>query len=221
MASRVDEIGPLVAYNQAADECRSELLDAVVQLADTWEGAATHLVDLFDRTHVSELLELAFRERPALASFDGLEQSAFVDKFRRLDVRQIELSRLTIALAHARRLPAANTRNGQIAVLWHEFEKKGRFMPLRKLMARAGNVIKAIKPVLMMSPLSIANFIPPGALEFDLVIFDEASQVRPADALGAIVRGHQAVVVGDSKQLPPTSFFDTLISQESDPDDED
>jgi very-short-patch-repair endonuclease len=72
----------------------------------------------------------------------------------------------------------------------------------------------------MMSPLSIANFIPPGALEFDLVIFDEASQVKPADALGAIVRGQQAVVVGDSKQLPPTSFFDTLISQESDPDEE-
>jgi superfamily I DNA and/or RNA helicase len=93
-------------------------------------------------------------------------------------------------------------------------------MPLRKLMARAGNVIQAIKPVFMMSPLSIANFIPPGALEFDLVIFDEASQVRPADALGAIVRGQQAVVVGDSKQLPPTSFFDTLIAQEADPDDE-
>lgn len=87
-------------------------------------------------------------------------------------------------------------------------------------MARAGNVIQAIKPVFMMSPLSIANFIPPGALEFDLVIFDEASQVRPADALGAIVRGQQVVVVGDSKQLPPTSFFDTLISQETDPDED-
>jgi very-short-patch-repair endonuclease len=220
MASRIDELASLVAYNQAADECRSESLEVVVELADTWEGAAACLVDLFDRAHVSELLELAFRERPALASFDGLEQNAFVDKFRRLDVRQIDLSRLAIAISHARRLPAANSGNGQIAVLWHEFEKKGRFMPLRKLMARAGNVIQAIKPVFMMSPLSIANFIPPGALEFDLVIFDEASQVRPADALGAIVRGQQAVVVGDSKQLPPTSFFDTLISQESDSDDE-
>jgi very-short-patch-repair endonuclease len=220
MASRLDELSSLVAYNQATDECQSESLQMVVELADVWEGAAAHLADLFERTHVSELLELAFRERPALASFDGLEQSAFVDKFRRLDVRQIELSRLVIALSHARRLPAANSGNGQIAVLWHEFEKKGRFMPLRKLMARAGNVIQAIKPVFMMSPLSIANFVPPGALEFDLVIFDEASQVRPADALGAIVRGHQAVVVGDSKQLPPTSFFDTLIAQESDPEDE-
>lgn len=220
MASRTEELGLLVAYNQAADACRSESLDAVVEIADTWQGAGTNLMDLFDRTHVAGLLEMAFRERPALASFDGLEQDAVVDRFRRLDVRQIELSRLAIALAHARRLPAVNTGNGQIAVLWHEFEKKGRFVPLRKLMARAGNVIQAIKPVFMMSPLSIANFIPPGALEFDLVIFDEASQVRPADALGAIVRGQQVVVVGDSKQLPPTSFFDTLISQETDPDED-
>ena len=81
-------------------------------------------------------------------------------------------------------------------------------------MAKAGNAIQAIKPVFMMSPLSIANFVPPGALQFDLVIFDEAGQVRPADALGTIVRGRQVVVVGDSKQLPPTSFFDTLVAQE-------
>ena len=62
----------------------------------------------------------------------------------------------------------------------------------------------------MMSPLSIAKYIPPGSVEFDLVVFDEASQVRPVEALGAIIRGRQAVVVGDSKQLPPTSFFDRL-----------
>ena len=66
----------------------------------------------------------------------------------------------------------------------------------------------------MMSPLSIAQFLEPGALEFDLVVFDEASQVRPVDALGAIARGKQVTVVGDSKQLPPTSFFDRLVNAE-------
>ena len=72
-----------------------------------------------------------------------------------------------------------------------------------------------------MSPLSIANYLPPGALTFDLVIFDEASQVRPVDALGAIVRGQQVVVVGDSRQMPPTSFFDSLVgSDDAEPEDE-
>src|SRR5215203_4290548 len=66
----------------------------------------------------------------------------------------------------------------------------------------------------MMSPLSIANFLEPNAVDFDLVVFDEASQVRPVEALGAIARGKQVVVVGDSKQLPPTSFFDRLVNTE-------
>ena len=75
----------------------------------------------------------------------------------------------------------------------------------------SGNAIQAIKPVFMMSPLSIANYLPPGSLDFDLVILDEASQLKPVDAHGAIARGKQVVVVGDSKQMPPTSFFDSLI----------
>ena len=80
-------------------------------------------------------------------------------------------------------------------------------------MKGAGRAIQSIKPVFMMSPLSIAKYIPPGSVEFDLVVFDEASQVRPVEALGAIIRGKQAVVVGDSKQLPPTSFFDRMADE--------
>ena len=76
-------------------------------------------------------------------------------------------------------------------------------------MGRAGNAIQSIKPVFMMSPLSIAKYIPPGSVSFDIVVFDEASQVRPVEAMGAILRGRQSIVVGDSRQLPPTSFFDS------------
>ena len=220
MAARVEELDSLVAYNQAAEQCRTEILESVVQIADRWEPAATYLTDLFDYVQISSLLEAAFRERPALAMFDGAEHGEMVKRFRELDSRSLILNRLAVALQHARRVPTANAGNGQIGVLHHEFEKKGRFLPLRKLIGKAGNAMQAIKPVFMMSPLSIANFIPPGSIEFDLVIFDEASQVRPADALGAIVRGRQVVVVGDSKQLPPTSFFDTLIGQEAESDDE-
>ncbi len=95
--------------------------------------------------------------------------------------------------------------------------RKEKKPAIRRLIETAGHAIQSIKPVLMMSPLSIANYIPPACLDFDLVVFDEASQVRPVDALGAIVRGRQIVVVGDSKQMPPTSFFDSLtIAEEVD-----
>jgi superfamily I DNA and/or RNA helicase len=66
-----------------------------------------------------------------------------------------------------------------------------------------------------MSPLSIAQFLPPGSATFDLLVIDEASQVKPEEALGAIARARQIVVVGDQKQLPPTSFFDRLMDAES------
>jgi len=74
-------------------------------------------------------------------------------------------------------------------------------------MLRAGRAIQGLKPCFMMSPMSVAQFLAPGRLAFDLVVMDEASQLRPEDALGAVVRGTQLVVVGDPKQLPPTSFF--------------
>ena len=89
-------------------------------------------------------------------------------------------------------------------------EKKRRHLPIRRLIKEAGNAIQAIKPVFMMSPMSIAAYVEPGSVKFDLVVFDEASQVRPVDALGALMRAKQAVVVGDDRQLPPTSFFDAV-----------
>lgn len=87
-------------------------------------------------------------------------------------------------------------------------------------MENAGYAIQALKPVFMMGPLSIATYLPPGSLKFDLVIFDEASQVKPVDAFGAILRGKQVVIVGDSKQMPPTHFFDSITKgEESEEDD--
>ena len=79
-------------------------------------------------------------------------------------------------------------------------------------------MIQRFKPVFLMSPLSVAQFLPPGRIEFDLCVIDEASQVRPEDALGAIARSRQVVVVGDDKQLPPTSFFNRMVNDEGPPD---
>ncbi|MFC1944557.1 DUF3320 domain-containing protein [Chloroflexota bacterium] len=78
-------------------------------------------------------------------------------------------------------------------------------------MSQTGGLIQKIKPCFMMSPLSIAQFLEPRTARFDVIVFDEASQVRPEDALGALLRGNQVVVMGDTKQLPPTSFFDHIV----------
>lgn len=221
LSEKTDDLGGLAAYMQDRDRCREEGLERIALLSDEWEEAEHSLLDLFEYARASALLETWFQNSPALASFDVLRHKSTCQSFQELDMRHIELRRDTLAKKHVDGLPRNGTESGQISVLWREFEKKSRQMPVRKLMIKAGNVIQAIKPVFLMSPLSVANFLPPSTVVFDLVIFDEASQVKPADALGAIVRGKQSVVVGDSKQLPPTSFFETMVAQDSDTEEDD
>ncbi len=93
-------------------------------------------------------------------------------------------------------------------------------MPIRKLVERTGPALQALKPVFMMSPLSVAQFLAPGSIEFDLLVMDEASQIQPVDALGAVARARQVVVVGDPRQLPPTSFFARMTGGVDDDEDD-
>jgi very-short-patch-repair endonuclease len=209
----LDRLRSLVTYNQLSEILLQEGLEGVLRQAESWPEAATGLVDAYRYTWFEGLVEQAFRERPALVKFDRVNHEYVAEKFRELDRLVIEHNRARLAHAHWRGVPT-HEAGGQLGVLKREIQKKRRHLPIRQLVNRAGEAIQAIKPVFMMSPLSIANFLEPGALDFDLVVFDEASQVRPVEALGAIARGKQVVVVGDGKQLPPTSFFDRLVGAE-------
>ncbi len=220
-SERLEELPRLVALNHLAGRCREAGLGPVVEAALTMPEAGTRLADAFGLRWFECLLARAFRERPALAGFDGEGHDRAIRDFRDLDRLALRHNRARLALEHRRGLPR-HEGGGQLAVLRREFEKKSRHLPVRKLLERAGLAVRAIKPVFLMSPMSVAAYLAPGAPKFDLVVFDEASQVRPADALGALLRAGQAVVVGDEKQLPPTSFFDRLTSDaDSDGDDED
>ncbi|MBV8095977.1 MAG: DUF559 domain-containing protein, partial [Acetobacteraceae bacterium] len=87
---------------------------------------------------------------------------------------------------------------------------------MRDLLGRASDAVLTLTPCLMMSPLTVAQYIKPGGLVFDFVIMDEASQIKPEDAIGALLRGRQAVIVGDPKQLPPTNFFERALNDAED-----
>lgn len=163
---------------------------------------------------------LARRGAPALDELADQDRHKLVSAFAELDRRHAEDMRDLIRSRHLARLPQGGA--GEMGIIRAEIGRKRRHRPIRKLMEKAGAMIQRIKPVFLMSPISIAQFLPPGVLRFDLLVVDEASQVRPEDAIGAIARCRQLVIVGDSKQLPPTSFFDRLGSdQESEEDEED
>lgn len=201
----------MVSFNHLLDTLTAVDLHAVLKIAATWAEASTHLADLVRRAWYESVIALAMRDRPILATFDGETHQHRIHRFRQLDMRLFQWNRAQLAHQHWQHLPR-HEAGGQLGVLQREFAKKRRHLPIRKLMVRAGHAIQTIKPVFMMSPLSIAMFLPPGSVQFDLVVFDEASQVKPVEAFGAILRGKQVVVVGDSRQLPPTSFFSQVMA---------
>lgn len=121
---------------------------------------------------------------------------------------------LTRALA---RSPITSGRNSgprrdwtDLHLIRHQLTLQRRHIPVRDLLLRAGAAIQQMKPCWMMSSASLAQFVRPGGAEFDLVVIDEASQMRPEEALGAVGHSNQLVVVGDPQQLPPTSFFERI-----------
>ncbi len=210
MLENLDTLSQQIAFNHYVSELTDAGLDWLLEIARDWPHAGTHLEAILLHAYFDTLIRKAYEERAPIRYFDGGKHELDIDQFRDLDRTLLKLNRIKLASQHWENLPHS-TGGGQLGVLAREFEKKARHLPIRQLMTRAARAIQAIKPVFMMSPLSIASYLPPGSVSFDLVVFDEASQVKPVDALGAIARGRQLVVVGDSKQLPPTRFFDAMI----------
>jgi hypothetical protein len=165
-----------------------------------------------------QLLAEATNVYPDLPKFDGKRHDELVHEFRSLDRK-----RLSVAQVEARRRITQQSQrlpSGQSASSGRDREEAGAHGS-----AKVDEAVRLAdsgrQAVFMMSPLSVAQFLEPGAIEFDLLVIDEASQVEPVDALGAIARSKQIVVVGDDKQLPPTSFFSRVIgADEGSEDDE-
>ncbi len=188
------------------DEIRNRLADGCL--------SAGHAPATLEFVRAEAIWNRMRSEEPRLESIDGAERSSKVEDFKNLDQQLQGLASQEVALRHFQALPTGSA--GQVGIVRGEVAKKTRHMRIRQLLDKAGEAVQAVKPVFLMSPLSVAQYLKPGGLTFDLLLIDEASQVPPADALGAIMRCRQVVVVGDQKQLPPTSFFDRQIGSEDD-----
>lgn len=185
-------------------------------LAALLDGDLDHagLAPTFERAY-AEVLRLAlFGAWPELRAFDGAVHNRTVEQFRHFDRARIALAQEQIVAAHAAGRPSGAAGIGPLGVLNAEIARKRGHAPIRVLLDKAAPAIQQLKPVFMMSPLSVAQFLKPGALQFDILVMDEASQIEPVDALGAIARAGQLVVVGDEKQLPPTAFFKKLTGED-------
>jgi hypothetical protein len=177
-------------------------------------AAPGELADVYAYCAYASVVREVFRHVPELGKFSGLKHTQIREEFKRLDRETIKLRGKAIAASARTRAAPPNGLNGtrvddktEMVLLHYLLPQQRPRMPVRKMLSRAGASIQALKPCFMMSPQAVAQFLSPGRMKFDLVIMDEASQLKPEQAIGAVARGSQLVVVGDPKQLPPTNFF--------------
>jgi very-short-patch-repair endonuclease len=181
----------------------------------------------FEKRFYRLCADAAIQNSESLADFSGPQRQELIEKFHSLDekLRDLAVKRIQAVASDAANQvkSAANLGDigGEIGILRRELQKQKRFKPLRKLFAEIPHALQALKPCMLMSPISVSTFLKPGSCEFDLVVFDEASQLPTAETVPSILRAKQVVVAGDSNQLPPTSFFETSIFDESEEVEED
>lgn len=194
------------------------LEDFVITAEDTYYPAGM-LKDVFLKSFYYEWFEKICAGIESVATFRVRTQESRVEAFRELDSHQLPVDQMRIREKLIREMPSRQDFGraaDEMSILLHELNKKRNIMPLRKLFRSIPNLLLKLKPCLMMSPLSVSYFLEAETYRFDMVIFDEASQIFPQDAIGAIFRAKQVIIAGDSKQLPPTNFFAASASNDAD-----
>jgi very-short-patch-repair endonuclease len=168
------------------------------------------------RSLLQAWLNWVFAQDSSLGTFRGENHERLIAEFRELDKKHWEQGVHSVIREANRQRPAASVviPGGEVQILFREVNKQRRHLPLRKLFAVIPNLLTQLKPCLLMSPISVSQFLDPERTRFDLVIFDEASQLRSEDAICSVYRGKQLVVCGDNKQLPPTTFFEQGMAEE-------
>jgi len=172
------------------------------------DSSMPNLAGRLNYSWYSDLTSDLLRTYAIASDFNGVTHEALIKQFADTDKKLMKANASEIAAKHWALLPR-EAIGGQAATLQAELQKRAGYMPLRKLFSEAGHAVQSVKPVFMMSPHTVAEYLDPKQIGFDIVIFDETSQLRPADAFGAMLRGSQVIACGDLKQLGPSDFFES------------
>ncbi|MBS1001350.1 DUF3320 domain-containing protein [Acetobacter persici] len=202
------------SWKQACHNAVRQGLTPLITAIEQGLVAAQDVPWVFEANYARWWVRFAIDQSPLLRSFVAATHEKRIERFRALDRKLMDMSVRLIRAQLAGQIPDARTRqtDPEYKVLTRELAKKMQHLPIRQLAEKMPTALRRLTPCLMMSPLSVAQYLPADATAFDLVIFDEASQIPTWDAIGAIGRGRQVIVVGDPKQLPPTDFFNRTTS---------
>jgi len=219
LRERVDDLQVWVDFKETKHVFSLRGLSAFFDRLVDNPPPASQLLDIFRKAAYQEWLNHLYEEDLHLGQFRREKHEQVLAEFVKLDQELIRLSPNRVIEAANSRKPQdilIQANDSEVTTLLKEALKKRRLMPIRNLLQRIPHLLSRLKPCLLMSPMSVSQFLPPELMKFDLILFDEASQIVPEDAIGTIYRGKTIVVAGDNKQLPPTSFFQKSLLEDID-----
>lgn len=195
--------------NRAKREAREHRIGVLVEAIETGTVAHADARETLRTAYSFWLAERFIDARDPLKRFSAPDHERKIERFRKLDQELSDMAADYIRARLSGEIPSPDdvTRKSGYGVLRHQMQLQRPRIAVRELISQMGEAVGQLTPCLMMSPLSVSQFLSAGDQMFDLVVFDEASQITVPDAVGAIARGRTAIVVGDPKQMPPTNFF--------------
>jgi very-short-patch-repair endonuclease len=212
------KLRPWCLWRNVRDKAISQGLQGLVSSLEAGAVALPDVEAHFNFSYCDWWLKKIMDIEPVLRSFSSADHERKIREFRLADTKFQKLTEKYIAATLSGRIPTATGAmvgaDSELGRLRRELQKQRKHMPVRQLVQGLPTLLPKLKPCLLMSPLSVAQYLDAGYAPFDLVVFDEASQIPVWDAVGAIARGKQLAVVGDPKQLPPTNFFSKSTDSE-------
>ena len=219
LRDRVDDMRLWVDFKDTEDKFALVGLAPFFTRLTKQAPPASQLVGIIRKGTYQEWINNLYSEDNCLGQFRRAHQEKTIAEFRKIDQDLIRLSPNRVIDKANQRKPQdilIQAEDTEMGILLKESAKKRRLMPIRALLQRIPNLLHRLKPCLLMSPISVSQFLPPDPAKFDIILYDEASQIVPEDAIGSIYRGKTIVVAGDNKQLPPTSFFQKSLIEDID-----
>ena len=223
ITANADQLREWVLWNKTASDAEAAGLAPVVK---AYVAGLDHdsVVPAFKKAIYKGLAIEAIESNDALNLFSGNDFNGKIAQFRKIDGELTELSKSEIYCRLAAKVPnftTASVGSSETGILQRAIRSGGRGLSIRKLFEQIPNLLPKLCPCMLMSPISVAQYLDPNRKPFDLIVFDEASQLPTSKAVGALARGENAIVVGDPKQMPPTSFFASSSTDDDHLDEED
>lgn len=216
LLNNTDKIKDWYSWNKACEKIDEYGLQPIV---DAYYQGIEHdqIKGSYIKSFYKKLSELIIDQCSSLNNFSGEVFERKIEQFRDYDEKVRNLTKKEVFYLISKNISkylAEHDKDLELATLKRLIRNKGRGVSIRRLFETSSNIIQTLCPCILMSPISTAQYLDPSTKKFDYIIFDEASQLQTCKAVGAIARAENAIIVGDPKQMPPTNFFMTNMTDE-------